>query len=304
MTINIESTSDSAEAVIAAKGDLASKPEVVVDDKNEVPAEVDLKPGEESEAEDVTEVIEVPIESDDESEELEVKENETKEKPKKVGGFQKKIAKLKQETEYWKAEALRSQSKPLDKVETVIAKDQTLRPKASDFATHDDYLEALIDHKADQKIQAIQAKRREEEVKSQIETKFNSYRERALAFKETHEDFDEAVESLQITPAINEAIVDSEHGPEMAYFLAQEPKELERIRSLPYGQAAREMGKLEVKFSKTTTSSVSTTKTPKPITPVRTRGTSTLKDISDPNLSQREYNRLREEQIKQNSLRR
>lgn len=303
MTINIESTTDSAETVLAAKGDLASKPQVV-DDPKEVPTEVDPKPGEESEAEDVTEVIEVPPESDDESEELEVKENETKEKPKKIGGFQKKIAKLKQETEYWKEQALRGQSKTPDKVETIIAKDQTLRPKASDFATHDEYLEALIDHKADQKIQAIQAKRKEDEVKSQIETKFNSYRERALAFKETHEDFDEAVETLQITPAINEAIVDSEHGPEMAYFLAQEPKELERIRSLPYGQAAREMGKLEVKFSKTTTSSVSTTRAPKPVTPVRTRGTATGKDISDPTITQGEFNRLRREQIKQNSLRR
>lgn len=309
MTISIQSTSDSPEAVTAALGDLAPKP-VVDEPKVEPVTEVDPKPGEESEVEEVTEVIEVPTdeESEDESEELEAKENETKEKPKKIGGFQKKIAKLKQETEYWKEQALRTQA-PAKVEPPAKVQDQSLRPKPTDFATHDDYVEALVDWKAEAKMQAAKQKDREEKIKTEVQAKFNTHQQRVTAFKETHEDFDDALENVSTIPmslAVQESILESDVGPQMMYALAKDPKEFKRLCSLPPLQAAREIGKLEAKFSKTTstTSSVTTTRAPKPVTPVRTRGATSVKDISDPNISQREFERLREEQIKQNSMRR
>ena len=310
MTVVIKSTSDSDETVKAALGDLASpKP---VDDKKpeEVPAEP-VEPKEEP-----TDPVEDPAEPQEEEPkeetegELEAKTDEEPKPPKKKGGFQKKIVKLEQEKEYWRQEALRAQTnaKPTEPAKPIM--DTSTRPKASDFATHDEYLESLVDWKADQKIAAINSKRQQDEAKNQVQTKFQTHNARVESFKETHEDFDETMENVNTIPmslAVQESILDSDHGPEMMYALASDPKEFKRICSLPPLQAAREMGKLETKFIKPTSASSDpkTTRAPKPVTPVRTRGASVPKDLSDPNLPYEEFKRLRNEEIKKrNSMRR
>jgi hypothetical protein len=307
MSVTIKSTTDNEAAVTAALGDLAvTKP---VDDKKPAEKTPVTDPVSDAPVDTPTDEPEpAEPETDEDPEELEAKPDEDTKPPKKKGGFQKKIVKLEQEKEYWRQEALRSQSNtPQAKIET--PKDLSLRPKATDFANHDDYVEALVDWKAEQKITAIQTKSRQDDAKAQIQTRFNTHSERVESFKETHEDFDEALENVSTVPmsiAVQESIIDSDHGPEMMYALANDPKEFKRICSLPPLQAAREMGRLESKFVKTATPSSDnkTTRAPKPVTPVRTRGASATKDLNDPNLSYEDFKRLRTEQIKQNSMRR
>ncbi len=310
MTISIKSTSDNEATVNAALGDLAT-PKPADDKKPEVPAETPVEPPAEEPAEPKEEVLEEPSEPEEKTdEELEAKTDEEPKPPKKKGGFQKKIVKLEQEKEYWRQEALRAQStaKPAEPAGPV--KDISTRPKASDFATHDEYIESLVEWKADQKIAAINTKRQQDEARSQVQTKFQTHNARVEAFKESHEDFDETMENVSTIPmslAVQESILDSDNGPEMMYALANDPKEFKRICSLPPFQAAREMGKLETKFIISKTSTPSETKAsskPKPITPVRTRGASSARDLNDPNLSYEDFKRLRQEQIKQNSMRR
>jgi hypothetical protein len=309
MTVVIKSSTDSDETVKAALGDLA--PPKPVDD----PKPVEEKPVDpvEEPKEEPTEPVEDPVEpqegeepKEEPEEELEAKTDEEPKPPKKKGGFQKKIVKLEQEKEYWRQEALRAQAnaKPAEPTKPIV--DTSTRPKASDFATHDEYLESLVEWKADQKIAAINAKRQQDEAKNQVQTKFQTHNARVEAFKVTHEDFDETMENVNTIPmslAVQESILDSDHGPEMMYALASDPKEFKRICSLPPLQAAREMGKLETKFIKTTSTSseTKTTRAPKPVTPVRTRGAAAVKDLNDPNISYEDYKRLRTEQIKQRS---
>ena len=312
MTVTIKSSTDSDETVKAALGDLASPAKPVDDPKpieekpadpveeKEIPAESEVDPEEPQEVE----------EEEETKEELEAKTNEEPKPPKKKGGFQKKIVKLEQEKEYWRQEALRAQTtaKPIEPV--IPPKDLTTRPKATDFATHDEYLEQLVEWKADQKIAAIQTKRQQDEAKTQVQNKFNTHNSRVISFKESHEDFDEVIDNVSTIPmsiAVQESILDSDHGPEMMYALGNDPKEFKRICSLPPLQAAREMGKLETKFIKpaTTSSNEKTTRAPKPVSPVRTRGASVPKDLNDPNLPYEEFKRLRNEEIeKRKSMRR
>lgn len=321
MTIKLQSTSDSPEAVTAALGDLGSKG-TAAETTEETTTEIEAKTDDESvEAETTEGETSETDETDDESEELETaSEEETKGKPKKIGGFQKKIQKrdqrisvLEQENEFWRKEALRTQTAIDKKAAETVAPPvkEEAKPDKDKFATHDEYMEALTDWKVEQKLALVRKQDVEDKKKSAEITKKQTYHARAVAFAQDHDDFDEALNSVKtpMSPAVEQAIFESEVGPEIAYTLAKNPKEFERLCNLPYGTAMREMGKLEVKFSKpdpktSVTTTATTTKAPKPVTMVRPRSTTTAKDISDPNLTQREYNRLREEQIKQNSMRR
>lgn len=324
MTINLTSTTDSTEAVTAALGDLAQKP--VVDDKKPVETkdqtdpvtdEAIDKPTDEPVSESESEATEpTESETDEESEDLETKTEDEAEvdKPKsKKGGFQRRIDKLnkrnadiEKEKEYWRGEALRV--KPADTPVTLTpTQDQSLRPKQTDFATHDEYIEALVDWKSDQKLQAARQKDRDEAVKTEFKTKITTHEARVQSFRDAHDDFDEAltnVAGIHITMAVQDSIIESDVGPQMMYALANDPKEFKRICSLPPLAAAREMGKLEAKFSKPVSKSsneTKTTKAPKPVTPVRTRGATTAKSIYDESLSQRDFEKLRAES---NSMRR
>lgn len=286
----------------------------------------DKEPVEET-PEESTEEVEAPeVESEEESEE-EVEEekpegeeevSEEEPKPKKKGGFQKRIDRLnkqkadessartaaEKERDYWREQALRGQKPPEEKI-VELAKDLSKRPVADNFETNDQYLEALVDWKADQKVAAQKEAEQKKRFQTEAQTRLNTYKARAIAFAKTQDDFDEALNSVPtpMSVAVNEAILDSEYGPQMAYALANDLEEYERICNLPYSAGLRAMGKLEAKFAtgKTETKISSDTKipkAPKPVTPVRNRGTSATKDINNPAIEQREYEKLREEQTK------
>lgn len=319
MTIEINSTTDSKEAVIAALGDLAKpKDDVVIPEAKETESETKTTEDQSSEVAEGAEVKEPSeSESEDESEEeLEAKtEDDTEEQPKPKKGYKKRLDKLRdqkaeliKERDSWREQALRTQA-PAQKTEsTPVAKDLSLRPKNEDFETHDAYVEALTDWKLDQKLSQREQKQKEDVVKTQIESRVKTYKERAIAFAKANPEFDEVVDDLKgMTLVVNDSIIESEVGPEIAFYLGNNPDEFKRICSLTPLASAREMGKLEVRFSKTVStasSETATTKAPKPVTTLRPRGAATSKDFDDPRSTQRDYEMAREKQIKQNSMRR
>ncbi len=89
-------------------------------------------------------------------------------------------------------------------------------------------------------------------------------------------------------------------GPELMQELANDPKEFKRICGLSALEAAKALGKIEVRLTKPTTPKKEETKTkasPKPPTPVRTKGSNTSKGYHD-KMTQREYEDWRNEQLK------
>lgn len=319
MTINVQSTTDSEETVTAAMGGLAqSKP---VEDAPKETAEVKAT-AESDESSDTgateAESQETDSEEENDTEELEAKENDQEgERPKKKSGFQKRIDRMnkkmsavEQEREYWRQEALRAQqSKGPAKTEEpetkALNQPDPNEPKPDQFETHDQYVRALARYEAKQELQAEKEAARKAAIKNESQTKLEKHTERVNSFKASHDDFDDVLENVGNIPlsiTVRESIVDSENGPELMYELAKNPKELQRICSLTPINAAREIGKIEARFSKTSESSSvekKTSKAPAPVTPVRTRGSISTKSIYDAeNLSQREYEKLRAEQIK------
>lgn len=318
MTIDIQSTTDSKETVVAAMGDLASGKTVEEKPLEEKPLENgEIKPteGEKPESEE-TENPEDQEEENEESEELEVKsENENQDKPKKKGGFQKRIDKMnkrltaaEQEREYWRGEALRT--KPAGEqrpVNEAVKPDLSTKPNKNDFETVDAYEDARDEWVKNQAIADFKKHQRDESVKSEIQTKMGKHHDRVTEFKKSHEDFqddwDDAIKEVgetNLSLTVREVIVNSDLGPELMAELSKDPKEFKRICSLHPLDAAKALGKIEARFSKTseTSKEKKTTKAPAPVTPVRTRGSTSMKSLYDENLSQRDFERLRAEQLK------
>jgi hypothetical protein len=269
-----------------------------------------------------TEEAEAREAKDDTSDESESGENEGKEddaekdKPKKKGGFQRRIDKLnakkaevERERDYWRNAALKgageSNADKVEKVETKKA-DETGKPRADDFDNHSDYLEALTDWKVEQREKAREAKHTQDQLKTEHQRMMDSHFDREKSFAAKTPDYNETIAEMADIPvsaAVTEAVVTSENGPALLYELAKNPDELERINKLHPIAAARELGKLESRLAQASgerkPETKKTTSAPKPLDPVGTGGKGSIpKSISDPNLSQAEYERLRREEMK------
>lgn len=129
----------------------------------------------------------------------------------------------------------------------------TGKPEAKNFDSYESYVEALTDWKIGQ-TKATEAKAQSEAARAAADQAAGvAWNERTEAAKATHSDFDavmaEAAE-LPISKAMHVTIFESEHGPEVAYFLAKHPDEAARIAKLSDFAAAREIGRIEGAITK------------------------------------------------------
>lgn len=252
-------------------------------------------------------------EESDESEDL-----DEVEKPKKKGGFQRRIDKLnarysaaQAEIEHWKAMALKGAGEPKQEKPEHKAVPQLNegKPDPEHFETHAEYVEALTDWKLEQREKAKSLEAEKAKVLTEQEKLTQSYIERLNTFKKTAEDYEDVVsevDDIPLSQAIQTSIIESEVGPQITYELAKNRKELERIASLNPLAAAREIGKIEAKLllqssEEKKPETKKTTKAPQPIAPVSAKGQSVTKSIFDKNLSQAEYEALRREQKRTSS---
>lgn len=262
---------------------------------------------------DGTEAIEEKEDAeDDESKDSESKDD-AKDKPKKKGGFQRRIDKLnarysaaQAEAEHWKSMALKGAGdKVPEKVdEPKKSVDPAGKPNPDTFDTHAEYVEALTDWKIEQRVKAAKEEAAKTQLMTEQEKLIKAHTERVKSFAEKTDDFNDVLESVDdvpVSPTIRELLISSDNGPELMYELAKTREEFERINKLSPLAAARELGKIESRLAAAATEPKKEepkklTKAPKPIGPVGAMGGAVVKSIDDPNLSQAEYERLRMEQ--------
>lgn len=150
-------------------------------------------------------------------------------------------------------------------------------PVPEGFASTDDYLEALAEHKATQKL----VEREQQKYQSEV---IEQYHEREEQVREKYSDFDQVAynPNLPITHAMAQAIQSSDIGPEVAYHLGANPKEADRISRLSPILQAKEIGKIEAKLAADPPVK-KTSNAPSPISPVtaRSNGASNY-DTTDP----------------------
>lgn len=153
-------------------------------------------------------------------------------------------------------------------------------PKPDQFKTVEEYNEALIDHKADQKLAEREALKK----RSQVEESFEA---RTETTREKYEDFDEVVTrhprdgGPSITDLMAEAIMEADNGPEIAYWLGTNVTESKRIAKLSPLSQAKEIGKIEAMLSETPPAKKASS-APEPIKPVGARAATPKYDTTDP----------------------
>lgn len=153
-------------------------------------------------------------------------------------------------------------------------------PKPADFDSDEAYDAALLEHRIDSGVNKGLARTAEEQA-----AKFNreaqnavaeTYNQRVAAAQAAIPDFVDVVgkSDVVMTPALQEALMDSDKGPELVYHLAKNPAEAERLNGLSDRQMNREIGRLEATLGTTTTTKAAptppaarTTTAPPPATP-------------------------------------
>jgi hypothetical protein len=154
---------------------------------------------------------------------------------------------------------------------------QTAPVAPEQFASTEDYAEALAYQKAEQ----ILSQREQQKQQSEVLEQYHDREEEARA---KYSDFEQVAynPNLPITTSMAQAIQFSEIGPELAYHLGANPKEAERISRLQPILQAKEIGKLEAKLAADPPVK-KTSNAPSPISPVTARSTGSPNfDTTDP----------------------
>lgn len=132
------------------------------------------------------------------------------------------------------------------------------KPTPDQFGTYEEYTEAVAEYSA----RKIAAEIFQNEVTNRTQAAQNTaayqarqqavqqYAERLVDAQAQHDDFDEVVSrpDIQISAAMQDGMVQSEIGPEIAYFLGKNPDEAKKLFALGNTMAAvKAFGKLESK---------------------------------------------------------
>lgn len=172
---------------------------------------------------------------------------------------------------------------------------QVGEPKLDSFETYEDYVSALAEYKADQKIQAWQQSQQQETQAQQQERERQEFEARADQFRQEHPDYDTVAlnPQLPVSAAMAEAIQLADNGPEILYNLGQNPAEAARIASLSPLQAAIELGRMTV--AQAAPPPKTRTNAPPPVEPLS--GGSGSRTIDPERMSADEWRVWREQQL-------
>jgi hypothetical protein len=320
MTMQITSTTDSPEAVRAAMGfvEKGAKMEGAAQSAPEAENAPVQNESEESDTPETEATEEASEESEDAAaEEAEESKDEAKDKPKKKGGFQKRIDKLNGRVSAAEAAAMAARaeaeqlrtllaqragdSKNATQVETTKAAPQEGKPKLEEFATLEDYTVAVADWAAEQRFKSKDAEATKAKAESDRQALLKAHYARETAFAAKTPDYAETLADVRYFQDAPKDLVDlvaeSEHGPQIMYELAKNTDEYARIKGLSAVAAAREIGKLESRFSQASEKKdpeKRITKAPAPLSTVHGKG----KVEKDPDsMEYGEFKKWREEKL-------
>jgi hypothetical protein len=124
-------------------------------------------------------------------------------------------------------------------------------PRREMFSTYEEYADARADFRVAQEVAKVTQRIEQEKVQEAQKSKAAAWEAKVSKAAEKYDDF-EAVAldpDLPISPAMAEAINESDIGPEVAYWLGSNQDEAKRIAKLTPLAQAREIGKLEARLA-------------------------------------------------------
>lgn len=232
--------------------------------------------------------------------------------PKKAKGVQKRIDELVRQREEEKAEKLRllaiveGLNKPKQEPEAKpeVEDQGPQKPTRESFGTTDEYVAALADY-AEQKAawssekavkEALAEQTRQAEQRQIAEGQKaaqEAYAKRVQEATKEYPDYKEVAESPDVVVSIPmaHAILQSEHGPKIAYHLGKHPEEAQRIAQLSPPVQLMEMGLIVARLTQPPAASPAPQKpavsaAPKPLKPLESKSEPVAKDPQDMNMDE------------------
>ena len=277
MSLVIASTTDTQEAVNAAAGIGPPQPK-----PSEAPAQGEPEAPQEAE----------PAEPDPDQEEQDDPEDSSHKK--RRWGAQERISRLTREKYQYQARtqelerrlAELSAPRPQERPSPAQPQQQyTGEPTESQFERYEDYVRALSQYHAAAAYQQMRQVEMQRQAQYQREQQHTVWQDRVAQFRETVPDFDsvlEDAEHIQLSPVLQQTLLEHEDGARLAYELAKDQKTLERISRLSHTAAVRELGKFEAKLLNGEQSKPpAVSKAPPPISPVGQGSTRSTKSVDD-----------------------
>lgn len=227
-------------------------------------------------------------------------------KPAKKGGFQRKIDRQQREIDDLKRQLAEKPAGTAAEKQPEAAPAQPKlpefakpKPKLDDFESVESFTEALTDWKLEKsefdKTQAAKA----EAARSETQKAVDGWNSRKAAFVENHPDYDDVIDEVsdvKLTPAHQRILLEHEHGPELAYQLAQDREQLEKFAAMHPLRAAALVGKLGAALSteEAPQTQDKVSNAPRPIRTVNTRQSASAAKFDVAKASLAEYRQRRE----------
>ena len=151
-------------------------------------------------------------------------------------------------------------------------------PKPEAFNDMFEYAKALAEYTADKKLmerEKAETERKAQEARAEFE---QNWAKRVDSARKEMPDFDDMIQSSEVSVSdpVRDAIMESDVGPKILYYLAENPEFAAELGKKTVTAALREIGKLEVRFEKqeekpasSKPETVKSTKAPAPISPIR-----------------------------------
>ena len=173
------------------------------------------------------------------------------------------------EAEFWKNQASKpkEEEKPVSEISV-----GTTKPVLEDFADYDAYVEALTDWKIEQKEQVNRQAYVQHQQQERHGQLISSFDKKAATVVDALPDFEEVARNsgmrriFSAMPHITDAIMESEKGPEIAYYLGKNRQKAIEMTQMHPIRGAIELGKIEARFLTLETKKIS--RAPEPINPV------------------------------------
>lgn len=241
-----------------------------------------------TEAADAEPVVEQETSSAPEHEEAETQEEQTdkQDEPKKANPkLEKRFSELTKQREDARREAQQARDAAaaleakVKEYEAKLAppapaKDADAKPTPQQFNDAFEYAEALAEWSAENALRNRDKAEQEKRAQAERDKVVKAWEAKQAEARSKLSDYEDVVASstVNVSDQVREAILESDVGPELVYYLAKNPDIAESLASKSVVSALREIGKLEAKLSGEKPSEkpvVTPSKATAPITPIR-----------------------------------
>jgi len=141
------------------------------------------------------------------------------------------------------------QSQPKEPEPAIVP--DTGEPRLEQYDDYDDYIIAKTTHQIEQKQQVKDQQREAEQAQQAAAQHAQEFQQHLTDARVKYNDFDEVAfnPNIPYSEAMTDLVMTSEQGSDIAYYLGQHPEDAQRIARLSDRDAAREIGRLEVRVS-------------------------------------------------------